>query len=332
MNAQDKHNYLLISDFDNTQVPTHSQLVQPDQSLPYSFVFKDMVENGEIPLIHCSGRTLPNILRDIEHAQYSDFPGPHAAKAKAILAAVGTEAYVLNEETGEYEELQGLINPAAAEYFESQYMRLQKLLSEVDGLQLQELKNQSKYKMSAWKNPATKLSNEEIVTGLYAKLDEYGIEPEDLSITVSMQGKLAVDFTPEGATKGNAIQFIARYYNVPLSDVIFAGDSSNDTDGMAVKGINRILPNNAQDVLVKAVERIAENEKRPASYYIAPENRNCAEGLLHGLVHFGKLDAMPDIPAPLRSLARWKSNEDRLLLHPKTTQEEPVLAAPQLDM
>jgi HAD superfamily hydrolase (TIGR01484 family) len=299
--AFDKTDWLLIADFDNTQVKTSGQKVQPSSELPYSFLLKNMAEEGKIPLVHCTGRSPKHIFRDILNRGDSSFPAPHAAKARAILASVGTEAFELDDETGQYVELEGLINPDAAEFFTSHYEVLKDALRSVEGLELQSDAHLGKYKISAWKQKGSEKSNDELLAGVKASLEAHDVKESDISITASMQAKFAVDITPAGATKGNAVRFIADRYDVPLSKVVVAGDSINDEAMMLVDDVNIILPGNAQDILVKSILEKVEGQSR-----IFKAESSYAKGVFEGLEHYGMIDRVPEVPKVLEHLARWK--------------------------
>ncbi|MCB9988429.1 MAG: HAD hydrolase family protein [Rhodospirillales bacterium] len=297
----DGQKWLLILDFDNTQAPTKHQELQASPALPYSFLLKDMAESGALPLIHCTGRSPVHIIRDIENSQSASLPGPHAARTPMILASVGTEALLWDEEQSLYVPMDRLIKQDAAGFFEEHYETLRAVIENTPGLKLQEDAFLGPHKISGWKDPKTTMSNEELYDALLDTLKVYEINPDDLSITASMQTKFAVDLTPKGATKGNAIRFAAWHYDVPLKNVYYGGDSINDLDGMLVEDINIILPGNAQDSLVQAVEQHIEDKSR-----IYKAQAPYAQGVFEALVHFGRLEQEPTIPHHLAGLAQWR--------------------------
>ncbi len=301
--------WLLISDFDNTQAPTAGQRLQPSVALPSTFVLKDMAERGEIPLVHCTGRSPAHLIRDIENAQHDELPGPHAARTEMILASVGTEAFQWDEEQGLYTPMEGLIDHVAADFFERSFDDLKAVIEQTPGLKLQSADHLGPYKISGWKDPEVNMSNEELYGALLDTLEGHGFNEDDLAITASMQSKFAVDLTPAGATKGNAVRFAAKQYGVPLKDVYYAGDSINDLDAMLVEDVNVILPGNAQDILVDAVcDKVDQNRiRRTSGLY--------AQGIFAALVLEGRLPEMPAIPQEYAHLS------GRKLQHPVSLPE-----------
>lgn len=311
-------NWLLVLDFDNTQAPTHKQVAQPHETLPYSLMLKRMAESGELPLVHCTGRSFDHIRRDIEHAQ-PGLPEPIAARARAILANVGTEAYEWDEEAQDYVELDGLIDADAAAFFEKRYDTLVTIIDSTPGLRLQSADHLGRYKISGWKDPKSTASNEELLGALKAHLESHGIDPDEIEITASMQSKFAVDLTPKGANKGNAIRFMARRYNIAPRNVYFGGDSINDAAGMWVDHINRILTGNAQESLVKTAHEAFKQTASPSAIYQA--RAPYALGVLEALQHYGRIEKIPAIPGDLLPVLSWKgvdSASQKGLKTPKT--------------
>lgn len=290
--------YLLISDFDNTQAPTKKQKLQPSTALPYTFILKQMAEKGDIPLIHCTGRSPVHLIRDMVNAQYSSLPAPHAAKTEMILTNVGTQAFIWDKKQKIYHEIDGPIHSEAKLYFEKNYARLTAAIKQSPNLIIQPDKYLGPYKISAWQGDNNK-NHETIYDELRTSLHAQGLSENDMEITISTQGRLTIDLTPKGATKGNALRFAAAHYNMPLKEIFYAGDSMNDLDAMLVEDINVILPSNAQASLIEQVKKQVDHKR--VFHTLHPY----AMGILSALVQAGKLPEMPIAPSDLSHLSSW---------------------------
>ncbi|GGK03755.1 haloacid dehalogenase [Lentibacillus kapialis] len=69
---------------------------------------------------------------------------------------------------------------------------------------------------------------------------------EDISLTTS--GKEKLEIAHGQASKGNALEFIAEYFNVPLQDTCAIGDNLNDISMFNVAGTRIAMENAEQEV------------------------------------------------------------------------------------
>ncbi len=99
-----------------------------------------------------------------------------------------------------------------------------------------------------------------------------GVAP---SVKVITSGDTNFDVIPANAGKGHALRFVADALGVPPERVVAAGDSENDVD--ALLAANAVLVANATD----GVRRLLEDHPTFEA------DRNRADGVLQGLVHFG---------------------------------------------
>ena len=104
---------------------------------------------------------------------------------------------------------------------------------------------------------------------------------------------------PQRATKGNALMWLCGRLDIPLEQVLVAGDTGNDSSMFLVPGVQGIVVENAQPELFEAVVKLP----------VFVTRRIMADGLLEGLKHFGVIPEMPR-PQPLASKERtrgvWK--------------------------
>ena len=70
------------------------------------------------------------------------------------------------------------------------------------------------------------------------------------TLTIVSSGKDLIDVMPENTTKGNAVKELAKYLNIPISEVAAFGDSPNDETMLAAAGIS-VAMGNADDSIKK---------------------------------------------------------------------------------
>jgi sucrose-6-phosphatase len=107
-----------------------------------------------------------------------------------------------------------------------------------------------------------------------------------LDIVVVYSGQRYLDVLPRHASKGMALTWLAQHLSIPLTAILVAGDSGNDSAMFRVRGIRGIVVENAQPDLVEA--SIGRN------VYMA--SGSAADGVLDGLEHFGLIRAPAEPP------------------------------------
>jgi len=286
---------LVFLDIDRTQVNTAFQSLVAHQELPYTYVLKTLAENEDLPLVHCSGRSLKHVTRDI-FERPKGLTEPFLAQTKAIIASAGTEVYFWDEKKQAYNLYEDYIDPRKGRLFTRRATEIRDAISEIPTLELQSPDHLGPYKISFWGTETCVLSD--VVKEVQEKLSQIGVEKNDVTITGSYQGKVAVVLAPHGATKGAAVSYLANKFGVPMSSVAVGGDSMNDCSMLSLPDVKVVLPGNAQQELLKHIQPIkGENLYFSKQLYAA--------GVLEGLVHFGFLDDMPTVPYHLRPLTDW---------------------------
>jgi sucrose-6F-phosphate phosphohydrolase len=132
---------------------------------------------------------------------------------------------------------------------------------------------QNDYKSSWYLDDATP----EQLDNLQTALDQAGLE---FHIVYSSARHL--DILPKWANKGNALRWLLQHLAIQSNQVLVAGDSGNDSAMFAVKGVQGIIPGNAQPELLYKVNNL--------SLYKAPANEICAQAVLSGLAHYGVIE------------------------------------------
>ncbi len=98
---------------------------------------------------------------------------------------------------------------------------------------------------------------------------------------------------PRRADKGNALAWLCRRLEIPLAQVLVAGDTGNDSSMFLLPDVKGIVVENAQPELFEAVVKLP----------VFVSTKIMADGVLEGLKHFG---IIPEVPRPetMRSAAR----------------------------
>lgn len=103
-----------------------------------------------------------------------------------------------------------------------------------------------------------------------------------LEVAVIYSSLRDLDVLPARADKGNALRWLCGRLQVPLEQVLVAGDTANDSAMFLLPGVNGIVVENAQPELFEAVVELPVHVSRLIM----------ADGVLEGLKHFGVL---PDV-------------------------------------
>ncbi len=120
-----------------------------------------------------------------------------------------------------------------------------------------------------------------------------------LQVNVIYSSLRDLDVLPSRASKGHALAWLCRRLNLPLEQVLVAGDTGNDSSMFLLPGVKGIVVENAQPELFEAVVKLP--------VFVA--HKIHADGVLEGLQHFGVIPEAPP-PQPLlpggRPRAAWQ--------------------------
>lgn len=105
-----------------------------------------------------------------------------------------------------------------------------------------------------------------------------------LEATVVYSSARDLDILPRAATKGGALSWLCDHLGLPLSAVVVAGDTGNDSSMFQLAGVKGILVQNAQPELLEATLGHPE-------FYHARDI--IADGVIEGLCHYGVACAVP---------------------------------------
>ena len=238
---------LLVSDIDGT-------LIEPKLNNPGLEELKKYLTNRteKMAFAIASGRNLELVKKIIDEEQ---FPLPDF-----IICSVGTEIYYTNGT--DY-----ILDKGWAKFLAGRWKRedIANRLQEIKWIKLQEEEAQNPYKISFYYEKEH-YNHDELIKALGAGWYKINI--------ISSHGQY-LDFIPKRASKGNAIKFLCHKWDIPLSNVIAAGDSGNDIDMFRgpVRGI--IVGNRSVELA---------DYKTTKSIYVAKSTASA--GILEGLKHY----------------------------------------------
>ena len=252
----------LATDLDGTLIP----LPDRPENLDALEVLRSARVAGGWPLVFVTGRHLELALDALrEHA----LPRPDA-----LIADVGTS---LNEWDGgawrpspAYAERLAAVAPPAF------FADLRGRLASVEGLRLQEPEKQGPFKLSYYCEASR-------VEELSARVREAGGDSASVIASVDpFTGDGLVDAVPAGASKALALACWCESEGLSLEEVVFCGDSGNDTAALTA-GHRAVLVGNASPAVRQAVTAAAPADR----LHIAAGH--ATSGVLEGCRKFGLL-------------------------------------------
>ena len=152
--------------------------------------------------------------------------------------------------------------------------RIEQILSSFPGVTRQPPQFLHPYKSSWYLHQAPP----EAIENLKRQLADAGLE-----VTVVYSSMRDLDVLPAKTNKGSALQWLCDKINVPLVNVLVAGDTGNDSSMFLLPGVKGIVVENAQPELYEAVVKLPTFS---ASQVLA-------DGVLEGLKYFGVIPAAP---------------------------------------
>ncbi|MBD3619749.1 MAG: sucrose-phosphate phosphatase [Chromatiales bacterium] len=236
--------HALISDIDNTLIGDRAALRELLQALKSQ---RDHIAFGV-----ATGRRLELTLEALKEWKV---PIPDV-----LVTSVGSEIYYgpnLVQDEGWSEVIDHEWDRAA----------LQALLDPLPGLRLQPEIDQRRFKLSYFIDPDAAWPVEDI-EGLMKK---HGLKAR----VIFSHGEF-LDLLPVRASKGAAIEYLARKWGLALDHVLVAGDSGNDRDMLEGPALGVVVGNHAEEL-----KSLAAQDK----LYFASATH--AGGILEGLRHYG---------------------------------------------
>lgn len=265
---------LLCADLDRTVLPNGSQEESPE-ARPR---FRALAERPEVTLCYVTGRHREIIQEAIESYQ---IPVPEFA-----IGDVGTTIYEIH--SGKWKPWEAWSQEIAADWNGLGRWDLEKILTPLTDLELQEKEKQNDFKLSYY---ISLEANRKIAIEKARDLLQEGGVRASLIWSIDDEMKVGLlDVLPESATKLHAIEFLIREKGFPRERTVFAGDSGNDLPVLTSE-LRAVLVRNAREDVRREAVTLSESAGHGGKLYLAKGgwrgmNGNYAAGVLEGLVHF----------------------------------------------
>lgn len=242
-------NKMLITDIDDT-------LIGDDEALEK---FIEMLEKHreEVGFGVATGRSL-QLVEDI--LKEKDIPTPDV-----IISSVGTEIYYgtdldnLSQDSGWRNHISYQWKPE----------RVKEALSDFDFLTLQEEDGQRDFKISYNMDP-----NEDHLALVHQRLTEMKLRYQ----LIYSHGAY-LDILPQRASKGRAIRYLGKKWDIKPENILVSGDSGNDYEMLYGQRLAVVVGNHSPEI-----ERLRGNRR----VYFA--NSDYAAGIIEGIRHYRFLD------------------------------------------
>lgn len=200
-----------------------------------------------------------------------------------IIGGVGTELYNCREQRS--------VPEFAAQFGEGWDLpKIEAIMSAEPGVERQPPEFLHPYKSSWYLHRADR-----------KKIDELrrDFATAGLDVIVVYSSLRDLDVLPRHAEKGNALAWLCRRLEIPLRQVLVAGDTGNDSGMFLLPEVQGIVVENAQPELFEAVVKLPVFVSRQVM----------ADGVLEGLKHFRVIPTVPPptaVPPEKRDRAAWQ--------------------------
>jgi sucrose-phosphate synthase len=150
-----------------------------------------------------------------------------------LITSLGTEIYYLPQLTADIawnHHIDRLWTPQV----------LRRIIDPLPGLKRQSKNEQSRFKVSYYYDANIAPSLEEILTLL---------RQQELSVNTTLSFGQYLDFVPVRASKGQAVRYVARQWNIPLERVLVNGGSGGDEDMLRGNTLGVVVDNRHREEL-----------------------------------------------------------------------------------
>lgn len=263
--------FLLVSDLDGTLISP----VRDYDSKPAIAWFTELVRaRRSLLLAYATGRHFELAVTGIRG---HDLPCPDV-----LICDVGTRIYHRGRTTVGFAEDRDYAIALEAEFGPDMNARIRRLVERPPQIRAQEESRQGRFKTSFYVDRS--IAESEVMQRVWTKL---GSESERLHIVFSIDPadkRGLLDVIPAGVSKGSATTYLSRQLGLTEGQVLYAGDSGNDTDAL-LAGFKGILVGNAPESLRQRIRSASDRRGLGNRVYFA--RASYADGVVEGCRHFG---------------------------------------------
>ncbi len=259
---------ILATDLDGTLIPNDGDT----DAVSALAVLRKHVAETQTRLLFVTGRHYESVLAAIEQ---HDLPRPGH-----ILCDVGSRFYRATDD-GSFEHLADYDAALDQIIGEIDPDSLRAELAKTPGVRLQEPESQGRHKLSYYAD-AAKL--EAIHAAIERQIDDRGLPYGIVSSVDPFNGDGLIDVMPAGVDKAFALAWWCRQHDIEPTEVIFAGDSGNDTAAL-IGGYRAIVVGNASRGLAEVVRSAHAARGWNDRLYLA--GGTSTAGVVEGLRWFG---------------------------------------------
>src|SRR6478735_916369 len=244
---------LFSSDLDGTL------LGNPESSHRFKAAWESLDPAARPLLVYNSGRLIDDLKRFVDNGTLP--------AADYYIGGVGTQ--VFDVKAGDL--LTELHDHLAAGW---DLARVREIVAKFPGVRSQPDEYQHEFKSSWYMDRASPGSLRE----LRQQLADAGLQAH-----LVYSSSRDLDILPQHATKGGALGWLCARLGIPLTQVLVAGDTSNDTSMFRLPGVRGIIVENALPELYEDTVDIPTYSSRQI----------LADGALDGLCHYGVVCVLP---------------------------------------
>jgi sucrose-6-phosphatase len=234
-------------------------LGNPESTHRFKTVWKSLPPETRPLLVYNSGRLLDDLRRFIASGALPE--------GEYYIGGVGTQIFDVRQQRVLHE-----FDAHLASGWDLN--RVVGVLSRFPGARLQGDEFQHAFKSSWFLDNAPPAA----IRDLKQQLKQVG-----LAVNVVYSSSRDLDVLPRNATKGGALEWLCRLLKIPLTEVLVAGDTGNDSSMFRLPGVRGIIVENAQPELFEATVDIPVFTSRSI----------LADGVLDGLRHYGLIETLP---------------------------------------
>lgn len=309
---------ILATDLDGTLIPLPDQAANPGDLK----LIAQAVENRQLHLAFVTGRHLESVLQAIGQFQ---LPTPDW-----ILCDVGASVYRRQSDdqflaVADYQEHLAQIASTWS------HDRLKEYVQSAPELTLQEPEKQSPFKLSFYTD-AQKL--EECYQRICEQLANEAVPWSIVHSVDPFTGDGLIDFLPKNVNKAYALQWWATHQQIPVEQLIFAGDSGNDIAALEY-GYRAIVVGNASPQVANRAFWTHQDRGTPERLFVA--SHPATSGVVEGLRWYGALPALDEdrelplgaipVSSHLSRVSVWAPRAK----HASVTYQEPGQPPRQID-